>query len=219
MFWEKLKFVLHAIALFIVYQLPSFFLGIALAVASQGRMAIGPVIFVVIGLLLVFVIAGCIVYASRMGFWEPKAHYFKPQNLAIIGLGYLVILGLNIAISYLFNVQTTSNQEVVEALVKAVPLPLYFLLLVIAAPICEEIIFRGIVFKKLSPNNILVAYLVSIVTFALVHMPTDLGSWLVYLSMGGVLSISYYLSKSLEVSIAVHMLNNFIAFLSIIFLL
>ncbi len=218
MFWEKIKYVLHAVGLMVVYQLPSVIVGILVLITQKGEQAGVAWGYALVGLFYLLVIAGFIFYAKKMGYWSPKTHWLKGKNIAIIFAGYFLILGINILISLLGNVETTANQETVESLLGFVPLPIYFIMLVIAAPICEEIIFRGIIFKSLVPKYAPVAFLISIVSFAFVHMPTDLGSWLIYGGMGAVLALSYYLTKSLEVSIAVHMLNNFIAFLGIILL-
>ncbi|MGT2666393.1 CPBP family intramembrane glutamic endopeptidase [Streptococcus rifensis] len=216
MFWEKIKYVLQAFGLLVVYQLPSLFVGILVALGQQTGQSSPLWGYALVALLYFLVIAGFILYAKKMGYWTPKSHWLKGKNAIIIIVGYVLILGVNIAISLLGNVETTANQEVVESLLGQVPLPLYFIMLVVAAPICEEIIFRGIVFKSLVPKSVPLAFIISIVTFALVHGPTDLGSFLIYAGMGAIISLSYYLTQSLEVSIGVHMLNNFIAFLGIV---
>ncbi|WP_415579482.1 lysostaphin resistance A-like protein [Lactococcus hircilactis] len=54
----------------------------------------------------------------------------------------------------------------------------------------------------------------STILFASAHMVmnvTDWASWIVYLSMGLILGLIYYKTRSVECSIAVHMLWNLYA--------
>lgn len=90
-----------------------------------------------------------------------------------------------------------------------------FLLIVIAAPIAEEIFFRGFMFAGIrSHGSLVVAALVSAGVWGLFHY-TDPDSWPVVLQLsvfGVILAVVYERTGSIRPCIALHMLNNAIAF-------
>jgi membrane protease YdiL (CAAX protease family) len=87
-----------------------------------------------------------------------------------------------------------------------------FLTIVIAAPILEEIIFRGIILdgllKRYSPTK---SILLSSFLFGLVHLnPWQFISAMVIGSFSGWI---YYRTKKLSLSILIHLINNLIGFI------
>ena len=80
----------------------------------------------------------------------------------------------------------------------------------IFAPTMEELFFRGIIFQKLAiEKGINKALLISAIAFAIVHFRFDVIS----LFVGGVvLTILYFKTKQIIVSIICHFLYNFIVF-------
>ncbi|EAD4090540.1 CPBP family intramembrane metalloprotease, partial [Listeria monocytogenes] len=52
--------------------------------------------------------------------------------------------------------------------------------------------------------------------FTLIHRPTDLFSFSIYLILSTGLSLVYFKTKRLEASIFLHFINNLLAFYSII---
>lgn len=73
--------------------------------------------------------------------------------MARLGLSYLVIVGSNILGSILLqlsNETTTANQSQINDMVQNSSLISSFFLLALLAPICEEILCRGIVPKRFS---------------------------------------------------------------------
>ncbi len=92
-----------------------------------------------------------------------------------------------------------------------------FLLICVGAPIFEEIIFRGIILKKMlvdmPPKK---AIIQSSIIFACVHInPTQLFA---AFFIGLVLGWLFIKTKSLVPSMCLHFVNNFLAFLSIYYL-
>jgi Predicted metal-dependent membrane protease len=92
-----------------------------------------------------------------------------------------------------------------------------FLTLVIAAPIFEELIFRGIILdgllKKYSPTRSIV---ISSILFAVVHLnPWQfIAAFVIGIFSGWV----YYKTSNLTLSILIHAVNNLMAFISMSFL-
>ena len=141
--------------------------------------------------------------------------FFKAKDLVRLVLSYLVIFTSNLfgsALLRLMNESTTSNQSTINNLVQNSSLISSFFLLVLIAPICEEILCRGIIPKKIFRGKEKLGYLVGAVVFALLHTPTNLPSLLIYGGMSTVLTWTAYRTERLEMSILLHMIVNGIAF-------
>ena len=141
--------------------------------------------------------------------------FFKAKDLARLVLSYLVIFTSNLfgsALLRLMNESTTSNQSTINNLVQNSSLISSFFLLVLIAPICEEILCRGMIPKKIFRGKEKLGYLVGAVVFALLHTPTNLPSLLIYGGMSTVFTWTAYRTERLEMSILLHMIVNGIAF-------
>lgn len=141
--------------------------------------------------------------------------FFKAKDLARLALSYLVILAFNIlgvVLLRLMNETTTGNQSNINDLVQNSSLISSFFLLVLIAPICEEILCRGIVPKKIFRGKENLGFVVGTTVFALLHQPSNLPSLLIYGGMSIVLSWTAYKTQRLEMSILLHMIVNGVAF-------
>lgn len=141
--------------------------------------------------------------------------FFRAKDLARLALSYLVILAFNIlgvVLLHLMNETTTSNQSNINDLVQNSSLISSFFLLVLIAPICEEILCRGIIPKKIFIGNENLGYIIGAIVFALLHLPTNLPSLLIYGGMSSVLTWTVYKTQRLEMSILLHMIVNGVVF-------
>lgn len=132
-----------------------------------------------------------------------------------MGLSYLVIFCSNILGSILLqlsNETTTANQSQINDMVQNSSLISSFFLLTLLAPICEEILCRGIVPKKIFRGKENLGFIVGTIVFALLHQPSNLPSLLIYGVMSIVLSWTAYKTQRLEMSILLHMIVNGVAF-------
>ena len=114
------------------------------------------------------------------------------------------------------------NQQMAEELTHNQPLFAFFMI-VVFAPLTEELTFRGMLARYVFPqqDNIKQTALFLLVTsiiFALVHFPGTPQQFLVYGSLGLSLGLAYINKGGLAYSIALHALNNLIAFLMIVML-
>ena len=82
------------------------------------------------------------------------------------------------------------------------------IMLGVLAPIVEEIIFRGILPLKIFKGYEGWGYIVGGLLFALFHGPTNIVSFVIYAVSSVILTLLAYRTRRLEVSIAVHMINN-----------
>jgi uncharacterized protein len=91
-------------------------------------------------------------------------------------------------------------------------LPLQILLIVIAAPISEEICFRGLVFGGLRTRLPgIAAALISGLIFGLLHALTGLSAVPPLMAFGVILALLYEKTGSIVPGIVLHMLNNSVA--------
>ena len=168
-----------------------------------------------VALLSVVILTVFIFSARKTEIATFNLSFFKAKDLARLVLSYLVIFTSNLfgsALLRLMNESTTSNQSTINNLVQNSSLISSFFLLVLIAPICEEILCRGIIPKKIFCGKEKLGYLVGAVVFALLHTPTNLPSLLIYGGMSTVLTWTAYRTERLEMSILLHMIVNGIAF-------
>ncbi len=101
---------------------------------------------------------------------------------------------------------------------------LMFLGTVIFAPITEEVLYRGLLFRGLYDRSPRTAYLLSVAMFAGVHILSYVGSaplsqillcFIQYLPAGLIFAGCYYVSGSLLSPILIHMAVNFSAMLAL----
>ena len=116
----------------------------------------------------------------------------------------------------------SANQQMVDQLAQEQPLFTFFMA-VVFAPLTEELTFRGMLARYVFPQQDNVKktalfLLVSSLIFALVHFPGTPLQFLVYASLGFSMGLAYISKGGLAYSIALHALNNLIAFLMIVML-
>jgi CAAX amino terminal protease family protein len=212
--WQEIlnrgKWVIILLVAFVLSQFP---IGLALFLANkqfpilQSGLLVGALSIVV---LIVFIIG-----ARKTQLATFNLSFFKAKDLARLVLSYLVIFATNLLGSLLLrltNEATTSNQSILNGLVQNSSLISTFFLLVLIAPICEEILCRGIIPKKIFRGKEKLGFIVGAIVFALLHMPTNLPSVIIYGGMSTVLTWTAYKTERLEMSILLHMILNGIAF-------
>ncbi len=107
-----------------------------------------------------------------------------------------------------------SYNEVSDTLGQSVTTALGLLVTVVFAPIFEEILFRGLIFKELSGSmNVKIAIVLQAVIFGAAHM--NMLQFIYAFTLGLFLGLIYYWSRSLIAPIIVHCLYNFLG--SVIF--
>ncbi|KRL42948.1 CAAX family protease [Companilactobacillus mindensis DSM 14500] len=121
-------------------------------------------------------------------------------TVGAIALQYLI----GFADQLIFHSTSSANTMSLLLMVKAYPY--YFIYVMIAAPIMEEIIFRRVFFANLvKPTNIYIAAIISAFLFAFMHQDTR---FLVYVAMGLWFSFIYTKSENIYVSAGSHIVMN-----------
>lgn len=123
-----------------------------------------------------------------------------------------------IIVSLLVTHEENPNQQAIDTAMQAAVVPM-LIVTILLGPICEELLFRGLIFRSIRRGNRLLAHLVSAGLFAIVHLLDGIlaGGWnllpmvLPYFLMGLALSIVYEQKHTLIVPITIHMGVNLIA--------
>jgi len=204
-------FLLALLSFFFIY---SFIQGLATA-----SLALGASPYAVT--LLYVALAGVYVYGIYKWYQKGSVHIEKSSFNRFIWLPALVWF-LSLVVQFFLPNNPSVNQQMVTDLTLSQPLFSFFVV-VIFAPLTEELIFRGMLARYLFPKQdnskqTLIFLLVSSLLFALIHFPGTLQQFLVYASLGLSLGLAYVSRKGLLYSISLHALNNLVSFLMILML-
>ena len=171
---------------------------------------------ILVSLISILVLAIFLYGAHKSKLLNLKSKLFTVNDLPRILFSYLAIYVGNLVGGIwlqLVKQTTTSNQQVINNLISESSLISSFFLIVLIAPICEEIICRGIIPTKLFQGYEKFGYIIGWLIFLLAHRPSNLPSFLIYGWMSAVLTWTAYRTRRLEMSISVHMLLNSISFI------
>ena len=118
-------------------------------------------------------------------------------------LGFACMVAFAVFISFLFPVQTR-NQAVLVQVGKQAP-HVIFLLFLVNASVFEEVVYRQLLWEKLTFPFVQIG--VTSFIFALAHSPNQLGSWLIYSCLGLTLAV-VRLKNDCKTAITLHLLWN-----------
>ena len=198
----------------------SFFFGYGLVQSmALSALGLGASIFGVLPLYVV--LSGAYVYGVYRWYQAEKVSIQTTVFNRYIWLPTLVLL-VAIAAQFFLPDDPSANQQTVSQLTLAQPV-FGFFMVVVFAPLTEELIFRGVLARYLFPKQdnskqTALFLLVSSILFALIHFPGDVQQFFVYFSLGFSLGLAYISRKGLLYSISLHALNNLIGFLMILVL-
>lgn len=135
------------------------------------------------------------------------APFFILNLSSVIYIQILNFVDSSLVDKYLQSPNLSSNFELFEDPLKT---GLLFLVIVIMAPIVEELIFRGVLFNLLNKNmKTLTAMIISSLFFGILHSQTFIPTAII----GFLICFIYQKSGNIRYSILAHMFNNFIAFI------
>lgn len=199
-FLTALKYFFLALGLLFLEQLPTAFIA-----ADQPFWQ-----SVLITLALLVVAVFTVYVAKRVGLLNHLEELKTWQAWKTVLIGYVAILVVEYVGRIVLVLEegldaNTVNQSTLEQLGMS-PL-LLIVLTVIAAPIVEETVMRGLILGRVF-NNSYLGVIISSLLFGLLHMPTNIGSWVIYGGMGLVLAVVYHKTQKLEYTIAIHFINN-----------
>lgn len=176
---------------------------------------------VIVGITSTAVVTLFLYGAHKSKLLNLKSKLFTINDAPRIALSYVAIIVGNMIGAiwlHLLKQTTTSNQETINNLISETSLISSFFVIVIVAPLCEEIICRGIIPTKLFEGYEKIGYIFGWLLFTIAHIPNNLPSFLIYGWMSAVLTWTAYRTKRLEMSILLHLVINGMSILMLILL-
>lgn len=213
--WRAIKLCLMAVLI----ELPQFVLSLPKLLLKYVN---GPIVYILTWMIFIggYVAVTFILFTylqrrhpERKIIWRPKG---KEINTIIIG--FIVLMAAKIIIGS-FMTQQTANDAAIEKLFKISVNTSFMMVFMtaIAAPVVEELVFRGFLMDYFFTDQPIFAILLSGLIFGSIHASTNFISWLMYVVMGIILAATYNKEKNLAANISLHFLNNLLP--SIVFLL
>jgi len=153
--------------------------------------------------------------ADYLAFNKASWHQIKSWALIVVGLTVLTDI-------FTLMLSKPIVPEFVVLVYESTTQPwLLFLALVVAAPVFEEIFFRGFLISGFSSTFIgpIGAILISSVSWAAIHLQYDLYGIAIIFALGIVLGIARLKTNSIVVPIVMHALVNIIAITETIFII
>jgi len=213
--WRAIKLCLMSVLI----ELPQFVLSLPKLLLKYVN---GPIVYILTWMIFVggYVAVTFILFTylqrrhpERKIIWRPKG---KEINTIIIG--FIVMMSAKMIIGS-FITQQTANDAAIEKLFKISVNTSFMMafMTAIAAPVVEELVFRGFLMDYFFTDQPIFAILLSGLIFGSIHASTNFISWLMYVVMGIILAATYNKEKNLAANISLHFLNNLLP--SIVFLL
>lgn len=200
---EKLKVLFVFLATFMGLQLVLGYLFLH-QVEMQDK-------FLVLGFINASIIIGFMLISKRY-----NVQFFNAKTLTLknIGWSFLVYFGVNVVLRSVVEWLPTEklvNQESLEMSMHSSSVGTILIATVVLAPICEEVLFRGVFMHYVFKNQQWIGLLLSSSLFAVMHNGVTLTAFVIYGAMGCNLGLVYMKTKSLECAIMMHAFNNLIA--------
>lgn len=213
--WRAIKLCLMSVLI----ELPQFVLSLPKLLLKYVN---GPIVYILTWMIFIggYVAVTFILFTylqrrhpERKIIWRPKG---KEINTIIIG--FIVMMAAKMIIGF-FITQQTANDAAIEKLFKISVNTSFMMVFMtaIAAPVVEELVFRGFLMDYFFTDQPIFAILLSGLIFGSIHASTNFISWLMYVVMGIILAATYNKEKNLAANISLHFLNNLLP--SIVFLL
>ena len=205
--WKRLIWVGCAFLALALYILPLLFQQLVITYQFPKQWTLGLGILLIFLVLLVF-----IVLAKKAGILSQSGKIFQKGDgkriaLGLLGMVLISVLG-TVLLRWLHGEVTTANQASLMEEFRRGNTMLLAIMLGVLAPIAEEIIFRGIIPLKIFKGYESWGYIIGGLLFAIFHGPTNIMSFVIYGGASVILTLLACRTRRLEVSIAVHMINN-----------
>jgi membrane protease YdiL (CAAX protease family) len=218
--WATLAWTFLAIAVLIVFQ------GLVFAIFAAVKLASNPHadlmalttdgnVFAVASLATTPPVVGLVVlliYARRYPIGSYLACTWPTARVASLAIaGQLLVLVASDLTTY--SLGRPISPPIMVELYRSASLPLFLLALLVAAPVGEEILFRGFLFKGITESRLgpIAAIVISSITWALLHIQYDWYGIVTVMAMGLYLGWARSWSGSVPLTIALHFLANLVA--------
>ncbi len=199
------QLLIAVVAIFLLKKFPNPFFS-----TNIGSIIIDIPIYV-LGLLIPYLIAKLLFdkFGSKEGFQLPPRYTTRKPILFVIGtigVGYLVTMFMNICFSDFVSRFADDSQIIAETPIEVF---LTFFLYAFLPAICEELMFRGLILKRILPFGKHGAIFISALLFGLVHFDPPR---IIFATVFGILiGYCYEYTGSLIMPMIIHFINNAIS--------
>lgn len=177
-----------------------------------------------IGWFMFFILYGLVI-ALYLWVLRPQKVFKRidANGFVAIIVGYFVFLLIKATFisldQIIYHQTTTANDAKIQAYLNYnnTSALMIVVMAVVFAPICEELLFRGIFMKFFGQNSFYLPIFISGLLFGLAHSNSNIISALLYSSIGWVLGFIYKKYNNLSVTWGLHFLNNAPAILLLFF--
>lgn len=203
------RIVMTIVSVLVLAGVPTLIVVSVSGITGVAGFLIGLVLLVAYTLLFIFI-------GKVLGLWTRDSFSdLGPVRPLAPSIGITIALAVAariwiVIVTLLLSAQQTANDAGIEEIAQSGSVFLLAIAVIFVAPVVEEVIFRGMIFRFFFRDKPIFAMLLSALLFALVHGPTDLASFLMYGGLGLTFSFTYYTTQRLEMSILAHFLNNFL---------
>lgn len=200
------------IGLFIIYQfalMPVMIPAITHQSSKIFTFTMGATTVILLGLIIWWL------RAMYQGISPIKTNLSRPKKPLITLIGLIIVLAIcNVLVGFIVT-KTTDNQQILNQVFATNPI-LNIIWIAILAPIVEELIFRGLMYRWLFPHlnswkSLTFSIIFTGLLFALIHTLSFDLELLAYLPIAIILSLTYVWFNDLRYSIILHVLNNSLA--------
>ncbi|WP_057491225.1 CPBP family intramembrane glutamic endopeptidase [Streptococcus orisasini] len=213
---KKLIAAIAIIGLFVVSQTPD----LLMIIWKKENPKLDTWQWLLIMILQIIVVIGFYLLARRKELISSGVkHWLSWKTFTVVSLGFIALFIIKLVGGIILTLEgktSTNNQEMINQLFENSSLLVMFMTIVIIAPLTEELIFRGLIPKLFSKRFEGLGFAVGALLFGLLHGPSDIGSFVLYVGMGAVLAVICYRFKHLEYSILTHALNNALGFAALL---
>jgi membrane protease YdiL (CAAX protease family) len=176
--------------------------GLVLAVATCG------------GMLTTVALVSAFVRLRKPGTLMQYLHFYPVATRALVGwLSVVLILALLWDLLTFLLGRPVVPHFMIAAYQSAGFMPLFWIALVVAAPVSEEVFFRGFLFEGIRYTRLGSggAVVLTSLAWAVVHLQYDFYEMTTVFMLGVVLALARLRTNSLYTTIAMHALVNFLA--------
>lgn len=166
------------------------------------------------GMLTTVVLVGTFVRLRKPGTLMQYLHFYPVATRALVGwLSVILILALLWDLLTFLLGRPVVPPFIIAAYQSAGFVPLFWVALVMAAPVSEEVFFRGFLFEGIRYTRLgsAGAVIMTSLGWALVHLQYDIYEMTTVFVLGVVLALARLRTNSLYTTIAMHALVNFLA--------
>ncbi|HDP5854185.1 CPBP family intramembrane metalloprotease [Staphylococcus aureus] len=152
----------------------------------------------------------CLFFSKLLKFNFFNLKLINYKEILIIFMSLVLIKVLDYILSFWQSAVSPNDESIIQHF-SGTPFLLLAISIAIVPAIVEELIFRGFLLRVFFRKHLFIGTLVSSFLFAILHDGSTVMDYIPYFYFGVILSISYLITKRIEVPILIHFLNNFFA--------